>query len=237
MTFTPTEYSYESATTAKTVFQKDHTPTIIWDWNGTLLNDVQVCIASMNTLLRKHHLPTLKSVQEYRQKFCFPVEHYYKRVGFDFSRTPFTDLARDFIHEYHTNRGKSSLSPGSAEVLKTFKNLGYRQIIVSASQKDTLEKQTRELGVDHFFTEILGIQNIYARSKQDIARQWMDSTGTIGTATVLIGDTEHDYEVARHIGSHCILYSQGHQHVHPPEGIQLIHDLAKAPGVVQALLS
>ena len=33
--------------------------TIVWDWNGTLLDDVELCMTSINRLLQEHHLPQL----------------------------------------------------------------------------------------------------------------------------------------------------------------------------------
>ena len=61
---------------------------IIWDWNGTLLDDVDIVIDCMNSLLKKRNLPLLH-VDKYKDIFTFPVKDYYSQLGFDFTTEPF----------------------------------------------------------------------------------------------------------------------------------------------------
>ena len=61
---------------------------IIWDWNGTLLNDTWLCVEGINKSLEKRSLQTITE-EIYRKVFSFPVEDYYKRLGFDFKKEPF----------------------------------------------------------------------------------------------------------------------------------------------------
>ena len=58
---------------------------IIWDWNGTLLNDLDLSVSTINTLLYKRELPLLKN-DTYKEVFSFPVKDYYQAVGFDFMK-------------------------------------------------------------------------------------------------------------------------------------------------------
>jgi len=69
--------------------------TIIWDWNGTLLNDVDICVESINILLSERgHKPLSKSL--YREIFTFPVKAYYELAGFDFTNESFDfEVAED----------------------------------------------------------------------------------------------------------------------------------------------
>ncbi|MDC7219160.1 MAG: HAD hydrolase-like protein [Spirochaetales bacterium] len=182
---------------------------IIWDWNGTLFNDVAVCIAAMNELLEKYELPLLQSEEEYRSKFTFPVIDYYRAVGFDFEKTPFDLLAGEFIETYHRLSRECPLSDGVEELLSELKRKGYRQIILSASKRENLLKQLEAFDIDSHFEEILGLTHIYAESKVDLARDWIGRSGA--KSLTVIGDTLHDYEVAREIGADCLLYSRGHQ--------------------------
>ena len=55
---------------------------IIWDWNGTLLNDAWLFVDIMNGVLSNRKLPLI-TVDDYRKLFCFPVKDYYKKLGFD----------------------------------------------------------------------------------------------------------------------------------------------------------
>jgi phosphoglycolate phosphatase len=56
--------------------------TIIWDWNGTLLNDVKECLQIINKSLHKRNLPAL-NLPRYLEKFQFPVKKYYEAIGFN----------------------------------------------------------------------------------------------------------------------------------------------------------
>ena len=71
---------------------------IIWDWNGTLLNDVDYSKNIINNILSDNDLPKL-SLQKYREIFTFPVQDYYVAAGLDFSKTSFEILVRKYIEK------------------------------------------------------------------------------------------------------------------------------------------
>ena len=64
---------------------KKNFTTILWDWNGTLLNDTDFCISIVNGLLRARDKEALTKAR-YLEIFNFPVKDYYKKAGFDFSK-------------------------------------------------------------------------------------------------------------------------------------------------------
>ena len=61
---------------------------IVWDWNGTLLNDNWLAIKAINILLKRYNLPLI-TLEQYLAVFTFPVIDYYKELGFDFNKTSF----------------------------------------------------------------------------------------------------------------------------------------------------
>ncbi len=73
---------------------------IIWDWNGTLLNDVDICIKSMNHLLEKRNL-TLLDINRDKAVFGFPVKDYYAKIGFDFTKENFEIPANEYMDWFH----------------------------------------------------------------------------------------------------------------------------------------
>ncbi len=184
---------------------------VIWDWNGTLFNDVNVCITSMNKLLGKNQLPLIKDEAEYRSKFSFPVINYYKNLGFDFEKIPFEQLAKEFMVIYQNISLQCSLTEEVENALSELKKMGYKQIILSASKRKNLIQQMEQFGISSYFEEILGLSDIYAKSKVEIAKEWIEEN-PMENITV-IGDTYHDFDVAREINASCILYSKGHQSI------------------------
>jgi phosphoglycolate phosphatase len=142
---------------------------VVWDWNGTLLDDVEVAVSTIQEILVEHELPQL-SVQDYRKIFGFPVYNYYEKLGFDFTRTPFKDVADRFIEVYGKNVDKAQLFPDVVEALRFNHVAGRPQFILSAGHQKHLDEVVKKFGVEHFFTEIYGIGDHYAGSKLDRGR-------------------------------------------------------------------
>lgn len=183
---------------------------IIWDWNGTLLDDVDLSFQCMNRLLESQGLTQLKSIHHYRNVFEFPVENYYKTVGFDFNKTPFSDLAQSYMDDYQDKSYTCSLYVDVKDTLKRARKYGFYQAVLSASHKDNLMNQITHFNMEDAFDSIWGIEDIYATSKLDIAYE-LKKTCHFNDEIWLIGDSLHDYEVASSIGAQCILVSSGHQ--------------------------
>ncbi len=184
---------------------------IIWDFNGTILDDVGIGIESVNRLLIRRNFKKLENIGEYHKVFGFPIIDYYKRLGFDFEKESYELLAKEWVNEYTSLESTAVLRPFVKELLEMISSFGITQVILSASEKNMLTRQVDALGIRNFFDEILGVDDIYAFGKEEMARKWM-SKKHIESALV-IGDTEHDAEVARKIGADCILIGGGHQDV------------------------
>ena len=182
---------------------------ILWDFNGTILNDVDTGIISVNTLLSVRGLPVLRSVEDYHRVFGFPIIEYYQRLGFDFEKEPYDKIAHEWVALYLEHVKKADIYDGVRETLDEIKKLGPLQIILSASKIDMLEEQLSFLGVREYFSEVLGLGDIYAHSKVEIGRAWMEKVKP--DRALLIGDTEHDFDVAQAIGADCVLVEGGHQ--------------------------
>jgi phosphoglycolate phosphatase len=182
---------------------------IIWDFNGTLLNDVKIAMLTMNTLLKRRNMKTMDSVADYHNVFIFPIIEYYNRLGFDLTKEKFNDIAEEWVEQYLKNCDNAPLYDGAVEVLSKIRDKGIPQIILSATEKEILTIQVKQLGIKDCFNEILGLDNIHAYSKVYIAKDWYDAEAP--QRAVLIGDSLHDYEVAQALGIECILIANGHQ--------------------------
>ncbi len=185
---------------------------VFWDWNGTLLNDVEACVEAMNVMLRERNMASL-DIDNYKNIFTFPVQDYYKILGFDFEKESFENLSVEYIDLYKKFSKGSRLQIGVVDALKYYQRKDYKQIILSASEQYSLENQVRERGIEQYFDSILGLKNIYAKSKVDNAINFINNSSVIFEKIVLIGDTYHDYEVAKAIGADCILVENGHQNL------------------------
>lgn len=202
--------------------------TIIWDWNGTLLDDAEICREAINKMLKVRNLPYL-SLETYRDVFTFPVINYYKEVGFNFEIEEWEPVAMEFINLYLKALPTCGLTPFAAKTLEIFKQKGYRQAIISAMQHDALLKSVAELGIFEYFDFIGGIGDHYGGGKIDNARNYFNQAGLNHEKITLIGDTIHDSEVAAELQCKCILVATGHQSYHRLQktGLPVIMNLSE----------
>ena len=182
---------------------------IVWDFNGTIYDDVDACIKSANRLLGAHGLPLVTSVEQYRSLFGFPIQEYYARMGFDFEKTPYADLAPEWMGYYFEYSKDSTTYPEIPEVLDALHEKGMGQWILSATEVNMLRGQLEGLGILSRFDGFLGLDNIHAKSKKDIGVAWKKANPDI--CALMIGDTDHDAEVAEAMGVDCVLVASGHQ--------------------------
>lgn len=182
---------------------------LIWDFNGTVLDDVDVGIESANALLLRCGLAPFTNKETYRSIFGFPIREYYARMGIDFSKTPFEFLAPIWVEEYLSRADRATLNAGVRETITELKGIGVSQILLSATERDMLEKQLSQLHMENCFDEVFGLDNIHAASKEKLAQSWCKEHPT--ARPLFLGDTDHDYAVARSTGNDCVLFSGGHQ--------------------------
>ncbi len=182
---------------------------IIWDWNGTLLDDAWLCVDVMNGMLKERGLPQ-KMLDEYKELFDFPVRDYYLKLGFDFDNEPFDEVGMEFIVRYNKRQGETLLHPEVIDVLTKIKAHGFSQNILSAREQGELINETRLLGVFGFFDHIRGLDDHYAHGKTDVGFHLVKEIGASKEKMLFIGDTRHDAEVASEIGIDCILIPNGH---------------------------
>lgn len=183
---------------------------ILWDWNGTLLDDLQINFEIENSLLRKRGLKEMESIEKYHQVFAFPIIRFYERMGFDLENERFEDIARDYVCEYEQRFHEAELFEDAESTVRYFRAAGMEQLILSMTESRWLFSQVASHGIDHLFSDILGTGDIYARSKVDIAKRWMEEKGVSGDEVLFVGDTTHDFEVAQSIGCECVLIARGH---------------------------
>jgi len=188
----------------------NNTKTIIWDWNGTLLNDADYCVICMNKVLKKRNIQQI-NIEQYRTHFTFPVKDYYEAIGFDFEKEDFEIPAMEFINEYYEHLNKADLHKCVFDILDFFKQQGYKQLVLSAMEHENLINSLTEKGIINYFEDIQGIDDHYAISKLEMGRKLMKQLNIDPDTTIMVGDTTHDLEVAAGLGIGCILVSGGHQ--------------------------
>ena len=186
------------------------TKRIIWDFNGTIINDLPLSHRSINKVLKKRSLSLIPSEDAYREAFCFPIIKYYENLGMDFTKEPYKVPADEWVALYNEGIDTIELTDGVFEVIKKLDEFGISQMVLSASERKMLTSQIDFYKLTDYFDIVLGTDDVYGGGKVEMAKRWMAETGTSLSDTVFIGDTDHDFETAKALGCRCILFSGGH---------------------------
>ena len=183
---------------------------IVWDWNGTLLDDACLCVDILNQLLTRRAMSII-NLTEYQEKFDFPVKEYYRGLGFDFSVEPFEVLAEEFIRQYNLRRAECRLQKDAKRALEFFSEAGCTQSILSAYQHDWLIEVVQDFGLKDFFTRLVGLNDYYAVGKVENGIRLIRDMKLDSREVLFIGDTIHDFATAKAMAVDCILIPSGHQ--------------------------
>lgn len=182
---------------------------VVWDWNGTLLNDVQVGVDTLNDMLGRRGIRRV-TVDEYKELFGFPVLGFYQKIGFDLEKESFHNLSLDFVETYDKYAVSLALNADVPDVLAEIRRSGRKQYILSALREDLLQQMLRDFGIDSCFDKACGSDNIYAAGKIERGQRMVQALAICPEETLMIGDSVHDAEVAQALGFGCVLFSGGH---------------------------
>lgn len=183
---------------------------IIWDWNGTLLNDVAMSVGVINKML-VNHSPIPLGIDRYKSAYGFPIPDYYKKIGIDLEKESFEALIQKFTTYYEEKVLESSLFGDAVSTLQQFESRGFQQYILTAARTTDVVHLLEHFAIPHFFQAVVGVDNYKAEGKAQKGLKLMQNHQLPKEETVLIGDTIGDYKVANSMGIDCILIAAGHQ--------------------------
>ena len=182
---------------------------IIWDWNGTLLDDTQAALNTLNAMLARRGVRPM-ALEFYRANFAFPVRSFYAQIGFELEKEDWDLLAKEYHDSYAAE--PKSLNQEAIAALEAVKASGARQSLVSALRQDLLDEAMEEFGIGGYMEHIRGTDNLDGASKLERARELLGELtagGARRSDVVMIGDAVHDKEVADALGVRCVLCAQG----------------------------
>ncbi|MBQ2847405.1 MAG: HAD family hydrolase [Clostridia bacterium] len=206
---------------------------IIWDWNGTLLNDISASLSSVNDMLDLRGMPHI-NIDYYKECIGVPIRKFYDKV-FDMDKEDYSVIIKQYNEGYLKHLEACGLTAGAREAIDYFNSCGMHQAVVSSSNNNQLCMNIKKYGLDGCFDAVLGSADFYAGSKIDRARNYLEETGGKGEKTLVIGDLEHDAEMAAELGADCVLLTSGHEHISRLRNTKaaLIDDLFGLIGLVK----
>lgn len=182
---------------------------IVWDWNGTLVDDAELCVVILNQILNNYgKMPVDRAF--YLDNFSFPVCEYYKSLGLPSCGPEYQEISQRFIEEYRKKHHICKLQKSSVKMLSYIKGCGISQSVLSAGNIADVLDFVEYHKLSDFFTIISGVYHTNATGKSDVAHKHLNQIQACTSEILLIGDTLHDFEIATDLKVDCVLYSKGH---------------------------
>ena len=183
--------------------------TILWDFNGTVMDDMGASAGAVNAMLQKRNLPLI-SEEWYTKHLIMPLEAFYESVGFDMQKERIEEVSAEFQQE--CKKFPRPVFPEVREALAQFQNAGYRQLLFSSLYHDLLIAQAQERGVADYFEGIVGRQDRSLGGKEAAVQAYLEQHRIEPKQVLIVGDLTTDADMARYVGSPCALICKGHQH-------------------------
>ena len=180
---------------------------LVWDWNGTLLNDLTVVVAATNASLAVYGGAPV-TAEEHRRDFRRPIIDYYAHVlGRPLNREDFARLDKAFHAAYADGLRSCTLSMGALDALAGW--AGTQSLLSMWFHEELVPTVTR-YGLDRYFARIDGLREVIGGgSKAPHLVAHLSALGLDGPDCVLIGDSVDDAEAAASVNARCVLYTGG----------------------------
>ena len=186
---------------------------IVWDWNGTLLDDLDIVVESLNVGTARFGVPPIDH-DGYRDHFTRPVRGFYDSLfGRAISDMEWAELNRSFHDEYHARVERARLTTGARETIDRVVDLGWSQSLLSMSMHDHLLEIVSSHGIADRFLSVDGIRSNTGGLKAGHLGAHLDSLQKEPATVLLIGDTPDDAMAARGVGAGIVLYDGGSHHL------------------------
>ncbi len=184
----------------------------VFDWNGTLFDDVQASLEGANAVFEFLGRQPL-SIGQYRQTFTFPILHFYTANGISPSEylECHDEAARIYLETYENAALQCRLRTDATELLEWLNANGIKCMLLSNHLLENVEKQLARFHIHHFFSHI-SCNSVYDASfiqkmnKHDRLQSLMRSENYPAATCFIIGDSLEEPEIAGKLGlsSFCI---------------------------------
>ncbi|MEU6022348.1 HAD family hydrolase [Micromonospora sp. NPDC048871] len=182
-------------------------PHLVWDWNGTLLDDLSLVVACTNTVFTREGGPTV-TAEEHRVRFRRPIADYYAEVlGRAVDDEAFGRLDRIFHEAYRRGLTSCALAHDAVDAMAAWPG---SQSLLSMWFHDELVPTVQTYGLTGRFARVDGLRATVGgdRKAESLVRH-LAELGVDGRSVVLIGDSLDDADAALAVGGRAVLYSGG----------------------------
>ncbi|MFC0007259.1 HAD family hydrolase [Micromonospora siamensis] len=183
---------------------------LVWDWNGTLLNDLDLVVRATNTAFASAGGPAV-TADEHRIRFRRPIADYYaEMLGRAVDAEAFGTLDRIFHDAYRAGLTSCALADDATAAIAAWPG---SQSLLSMWFHDELVPTVHTYGLTPHFARVDGLRSaVGGGPKAEWLAKHLAELGLSGSEVVLIGDSVDDADAALSVGARCVLYTGGLTH-------------------------
>jgi phosphoglycolate phosphatase len=195
---------------------------IIFDWSGTLVDDMPPVLEATNAVFRSCGRPTMDR-DTYRREFCLPYTRFYERHAPGLTHDALEDT---FRAAFVNSTAPVTLLPYAERFLQHSKSLGHQHIVLSSALPEAVQAQAVKFGVDRY------LDVIYAGvvDKRAFIGPMLERHGLHPENTLYVGDMVHDIETAHHADIKAVALLTGYDYAGVLEAAEpdlLLEDLSQ----------
>lgn len=175
---------------------------IIFDWSGTLVDDLPAVWQATNYVLVQSERPEM-SLEQFRAEFCLPFTHFYDR---HVPHVPLPQLETWFHSRFRQVQDSVCALPHAREFLEFCRARSLRTFLLSTVHRDHFAVQSAVTG----FHEFLDKPYVNVWDKRQKIHEILAENQLQPGETLFIGDMQHDIDTARHGGIHSCAVLTGY---------------------------
>ncbi|GBE25294.1 phosphoglycolate phosphatase [bacterium BMS3Bbin02] len=215
---------------------------IIWDWNGTLFDDLHIIVESVSACVAPFGRDSITE-EDYRDHYTRPVSVFYENLmGRAITQDEWANIDNIFHETYRSLLHGANLAVDADAAIRLLSDQAGTQSILSMWWHSELVPFTAGFGMHDVMKRIDGNRDDTGALKADQMRAHVERLvadhGVVAADVVAVGDTFDDAAAARSVGVPIILYDGGSHHRRELEkvGVPVVSTLMEAVGIASSLV-
>lgn len=186
---------------------------LVFDWDGTLMDSAAAISESLQAACTELGLP-VPSRERARYVIGLGLTD---ALAYVLPELPEADyprvLERFRVHFLRRDAG-TTLFPGAADMIRELRDKGFMLAVATGKSRRGLDRALQATGLSECFDATRCADEGFSKPHPGMLEAVMDRLTTLPAATVMIGDTTHDLEMAKAAGVAAVAVTYGaHEHM------------------------
>lgn len=200
---------------------------IAFDWDGTLFDSTACIVKSMQAAARELGLAE-PPAERARHVIGLGLEQALQIAVPELPTTHYRELAHAYRRHYFATVHEVTLFDGVPELLQQLKDRGHRLAVATGKSRRGLDEALEQVGMQRLFEATRTAEETAGKPDPLMLHELMDELSVPAHATLMVGDTTHDLQLAQNAGTAALAVSFGAHaaaDLHALQPLAVLHDL------------